>query len=50
VPHPRWSQPTEEDLATKERHLMLLCNGYGVYVAHLYGGLEKERCGCDVLT
>ena len=43
VPHPRWSQATEEDIATKERRPTLLYNGYGEYVAHLYGGLEKER-------
>ena len=43
VPHPRWSQATEEDIATKERRPTLLYNGYGEYVAGLYSGLEKER-------
>ena len=43
VPHPRWSQATEEDIATKQRRPTLLFNGYGEYVADLYKGLEKER-------
>ena len=43
VPHPRWSQATEEDIATKERRPTLLYNGYGEYVAGLYSGLENER-------
>ena len=43
VPHPRWSQATEEDIGTKERRPTLLYNGYGEYVAHLYNGLEQER-------
>jgi sulfoxide reductase catalytic subunit YedY len=43
VPHPRWSQATEEDIATKERRPTLLFNGYAEYVARLYAGLEKER-------
>jgi sulfoxide reductase catalytic subunit YedY len=43
VPHPRWSQETEEDIATKQRRPTLLFNGYGEYVAGLYTGLEKER-------
>ena len=43
VPHPRWSQATEKDIATGERRPTLLYNGYGEYVAGLYAGLEKEK-------
>ena len=43
VPHPRWSQATEELIGTSERRPTLLFNGYGEYVAGLYKGLEKER-------
>jgi methionine sulfoxide reductase catalytic subunit len=43
VPHPRWSQATEEDIGTRERRPTLLYNGYGEYVAVLYKGLEKEK-------
>lgn len=43
VPHPRWSQASEEDIATGERRPTLLYNGYGDYVAGLYAGREKER-------
>jgi len=43
VPHPRWSQATEEVIGTNERKPTLLFNGYGEYVADIYKGLEKER-------
>jgi len=43
VPHPRWSQASEEAIGTKERRPTVLFNGYGEYVADLYKGLEKER-------
>jgi sulfoxide reductase catalytic subunit YedY len=43
VPHPRWSQASEELIGTGERRPTLLFNGYGDYVAHLYKGLEGER-------
>jgi sulfoxide reductase catalytic subunit YedY len=43
VPHPRWSQATEELIGLSERRPTLLFNGYGEYVADLYKGLEKER-------
>jgi len=43
APHPRWSQATEEDIATKERRPTLLFNGYAEYVAALYTGLGNER-------
>jgi sulfoxide reductase catalytic subunit YedY len=43
VPHPRWSQATEEVIGTNERKPTLLFNGYGEYVADIYKGLDKER-------
>ena len=43
VPHPRWSQATEEFIGTGERKPTMLFNGYGDYVAGLYKGLESER-------
>jgi methionine sulfoxide reductase catalytic subunit len=42
VPHPRWSQASEEVIGTGERRPTLIFNGYGEYVADLYKGLEKE--------
>jgi len=39
VPHPRWSQASEEVLGTGMRVPTILYNGYGEEVAHLYGGL-----------
>ena len=43
VPHPRWSQATEEVIGTGERRPTLIYNGYGEYVADLYQGLGSER-------
>ena len=43
VPHPRWSQATEELIGLGERRPTLMFNGYGDYVAHLYQGLAQER-------
>jgi methionine sulfoxide reductase catalytic subunit len=43
VPHPRWSQATEEVIGTGERRPTLLFNGYGDYVADLYKDLQSER-------
>jgi methionine sulfoxide reductase catalytic subunit len=43
VPHPRWSQATEEIIGTGGRRPTLLFNGYGEYVADLYKGMESER-------
>jgi sulfoxide reductase catalytic subunit YedY len=43
VPHPRWSQASEEVLGTSERRPTQLFNGYGDHVAGLYAGLEKEK-------
>ena len=37
-PHPRWSQATEWDITTKDWMPTLKYNGYGEYVAGLYGG------------
>jgi methionine sulfoxide reductase catalytic subunit len=42
VPHPRWSQATEEVIGTGERRETMLFNGYGEYVAGIYKGLESE--------
>jgi len=43
VPHPRWSQATERVIGTDARVPTLMWNGYGDYVAHLYGNLKNER-------
>lgn len=43
VPHPRWSQASEEVIGTGERRPTLLFNGYGEQVAGLYTGLEKTE-------
>ncbi len=43
VPHPRWSQASEQLIGTEERRPTVLFNGYGDYVAHLYKGLDSER-------
>lgn len=43
VPHPRWSQATEEVLGTSQRVPTLLFNGYAEEVAQLYKGLTGER-------
>ncbi|MBL4864120.1 MAG: protein-methionine-sulfoxide reductase catalytic subunit MsrP [Rhodobiaceae bacterium] len=40
VPHPRWSQATEELLGTGKRVPTQLFNGYAEEVAHLYTGNE----------
>jgi sulfoxide reductase catalytic subunit YedY len=37
TPHPRWSQATEWDIGTKRRVPTLPFNGYGEWVAGLYG-------------
>ena len=38
VPHPRWSQATERVVGSNERIPTLPFNGYGDFVADLYGG------------
>jgi methionine sulfoxide reductase catalytic subunit len=43
VPHPRWSQATEEILGTGERVPTVIYNGYGEQVASLYANLVGER-------
>ena len=43
VPHPRWSQATEEVLGTGARQPTQIFNGYGAMVADLYKGLDGER-------
>jgi sulfoxide reductase catalytic subunit YedY len=43
VPHPRWSQASEQLIGSNERRPTLLFNGYGEYVAGLYKGLEAEK-------
>ncbi len=43
VPHPRWSQESEEVLGTGERRPTLLFNGYGDHVAALYKDLTSEK-------
>jgi len=42
VPHPRWSQATEEVLGTGARIPTVVFNGYADEVAPLYKGLENE--------
>jgi len=43
VPHPRWSQASEEVIGTGERRPTQLFNGYAAEVADLYKGLGQER-------
>ena len=43
VPHPRWSQASEEVIGTGDRKPTQLFNGYGEFVADLYKGLEGEK-------
>ena len=43
VPHPRWSQASEQVLGTGERIDTQIYNGYGEFVASLYQGLENEK-------
>ena len=43
VPHPRWSQASEEIIGTGERKPTLKFNGYGEFVADIYKGMESER-------
>ena len=42
VPHPRWSQASEEILGTSERKPTLLYNGYAEQVASLYKDIKGE--------
>ena len=43
VPHPRWSQSSEEILGTGNRVPTQLYNGYGEQVAMLYANMPNER-------
>lgn len=43
VPHPRWSQATEQRLGESGRRPTLSFNGYAEQVAHLYAGLDLTR-------
>ena len=43
VPHPRWSQASEQLLGSRDRRPTLLFNGYAEQVAGLYKGLEGEN-------
>lgn len=44
VPHPRWSQATEEVIGAGGKRVPTLpYNGYSEFVADMYKGLEKER-------
>lgn len=43
VPHPRWSQATEQRLGESGRRPTLLFNGYAEQVAHLYSGLDLRK-------
>ena len=46
VPHPRWSQATEEVIGTGERRPTMLYNGYGEYVAgHVQGPRRRAALG-----
>lgn len=40
VPHPRWSQATEQRIGETGRRATLMFNGYAEHVAHLYAGLD----------
>jgi sulfoxide reductase catalytic subunit YedY len=43
VPHPRWSQATEERIGTGERIPTKLFNGYAEFVAGLYPDLSDKK-------
>ncbi len=40
VPHPRWSQVTEQRIGEAGRRRTLLFNGYSEQVGHLYSGMD----------
>jgi sulfoxide reductase catalytic subunit YedY len=42
VPHPRWSQAMERDIATNDSIPTRIFNGYGEFVAGLYKGMDSE--------
>ena len=40
VPHPRWSQATEQRVGESDRRPTLVFNGYAEQVGHLYSGMD----------
>ena len=42
VPHPRWSQKSEQQLGMDDKIPTIIYNGYGDYVASMYKKLEKN--------
>jgi sulfoxide reductase catalytic subunit YedY len=40
VPHPRWSQATEQRIGESGRRPTLLFNGYAEHVGHMYAGMD----------
>jgi sulfoxide reductase catalytic subunit YedY len=40
VPHPRWSQATEQRIGESGRRSTLMFNGYADQVSHLYSGMD----------
>ena len=43
VPHPRWSQASEEVIGTDDRRPTTIFNGYGAEVASLYAGMSGDK-------
>ncbi len=43
VPHPRWSQASEEVIGTDGRRPTAIFNGYGAEVASLYSGMSGDK-------
>ena len=43
VPHPRWSQATEQRIGEFGRRPTLMFNGYGKEVGHLYAGMDLKK-------
>jgi sulfoxide reductase catalytic subunit YedY len=43
VPHPRWSQATEQRIGEYGKRKTLLFNGYGEQVAKLYEGMDLVK-------
>ena len=42
IPHPRWSQSTEQQLGVDGRVPTEIYNGYGPEVASMYVGLQSK--------
>ena len=43
VPHPRWSQASEEVIGTDGRRPTVIFNGYAEQVASLYSGMKGDK-------